>query len=160
MKAPSYLINDSYSCFVEQCWIRIEEEDIDLNVLQNFDVFYWLMATFLLVFGLPLNLSIIHYERFGGDSQKRSLGNRFSSYAVAFSMAASFSLLSFVGLIRWMWIIYNTECKCPCLNNFFFPQGTTLAQLNCRPFSTNCSLEAATLCFGIFKQSCFFASSK
>ena len=100
MKGPLYLINESYSCLVEHCWIRIQEEDIDLNVLQHFDVFYWLMATFLLGFGLPLNLSIIHYERFGGDSQKRSLGNRFSSYAVAFSMAASFSLLSFVGLIR------------------------------------------------------------
>ena len=86
-------------CLVDDCWIRIEEE-VDPQVLKCFDVLYGIVTFLLLVLGLPLNLAVIHYERFGGDSQKRSLNNRFTSYAVVFGMIETINLQVFLGFVR------------------------------------------------------------
>ena len=86
-------------CLVDHCWIRIEEE-IDPQVLKWFDVLYGIVTLLLLFVGLPVNLAVIHYERFGGDSQKRSLNNRFTSYAVVFGMIETINLQVFLGFVR------------------------------------------------------------
>ena len=36
----------------------------------------WGVSGVSLALGLPLHLILVHYEWYGGDSQKRSLGNR------------------------------------------------------------------------------------
>ena len=87
------------SCLVEHCWIRIEEE-IQPHTLKCFDALFAIVTVLLLVFGVPLNLAVIHYEKFGGDTQKRSLNNRFTSYAMTFAMTESISLQVFVALVR------------------------------------------------------------
>ena len=43
------------------------------------DLSMWGLCLVSLLFGLPLHLTLVHYEWYGGDSQKRSLGNRIIS---------------------------------------------------------------------------------
>ena len=43
------------------------------------DLSMWGLCLVSLLLGLPLHLTLVHYEWYGGDSQKRSLGNRIIS---------------------------------------------------------------------------------
>ena len=101
MNSSNFLPNESFHCLLEHCTIEIEET-FNQASLKYFDSLFWIMTIFLVTILLPLNLAIIHYERFGGDSQKRSLGNRFTSHALIFLVICSFSLQTFIGFVRWV----------------------------------------------------------
>ena len=44
------------------------------------DILMWAQVMVVSTLGYCLLFAIIHFERFGGDTQKRSLGNRLSSF--------------------------------------------------------------------------------
>ena len=58
--------------YVESCIVHSPEKSISFWV----DLTMWGVSGVSLVLGLPLHLILVHYEWYGGDSQKRSLGNR------------------------------------------------------------------------------------
>ena len=43
------------------------------------DPLMWSAFALVSVVGMPINLAIVYYDWYGGDSQKRSLGNRIIS---------------------------------------------------------------------------------
>ena len=58
--------------YIESCTFYSPEKSISFWV----DLTMWAVSGVSLVLGLPLHLILVHYEWYGGDSQKRSLGNR------------------------------------------------------------------------------------
>ena len=60
---------------VESCSVQSPEKTISFGV----DLSMWGLCLVSLLLGLPLHLTLVHYEWYGGDSQKRSLGNRIIS---------------------------------------------------------------------------------
>ena len=61
-----------HSWYIVSCTVESSEESISFWV----DLTMWGVSGVSLVLGLPLHLILVHYEWYGGDSQKRSLGNR------------------------------------------------------------------------------------
>ena len=53
-----------------------------------------------LIIGVPLGLVIVQYEWYGGDPQKRSLGNRFASWTLITNMLSFSTAHTFVALVR------------------------------------------------------------
>ena len=53
-----------------------------------------------MIIGVPLGLGIVQYEWYGGDTQKRSLGNRFASWGLITNMVSFTTIQGFVGLLR------------------------------------------------------------
>ena len=71
-------------------------------------------ASVCLSFGNALLIGILHYERFGGDPQKRGLGNRLIFHAVLAQMAFSTLLNSNMVLARFRLgnvVLYETVTK-------------------------------------------------
>ena len=60
------------SYFIQSCFVRSPEQSISFWV----DLTMWGVSGVSLALGLPLHPILVHYEWYGGDSQKRSLGNR------------------------------------------------------------------------------------
>ena len=71
---------DNDECIISKCKVFINGSlNVDSANLRTFDVVYWTWTAVIFTIGIPLNLGILHYERFGGDPQKRSLTNRLTS---------------------------------------------------------------------------------
>ena len=65
------------------------------------DVVMWVLGVACLTLGNGLTAGIVHYEWFGGDPQKRSLGNRLSSHVALSWMAASVTRTAYTLLFRY-----------------------------------------------------------
>ena len=72
------------------CNINFTQPEIDPLQLKIFDVCLWTSTVTAWTLGPLLMFGIIHYEKFGGDPQKRSLGNRLISSAVKTLAAFAF----------------------------------------------------------------------
>ena len=68
-------LNTTY-CEVQSCTMMNFPRVIVPNYV---DILLWTLAPPSLLFGALLTYAIVHYEWYGGDSQKRSLGNRILS---------------------------------------------------------------------------------
>ena len=66
----------------------------------HFDVFFWTCTALTTMIGVPFGFGIVQLEWYGGDTQKRSLGNRFVSWVLITNMLSFATALSFVGVIR------------------------------------------------------------
>ena len=72
----------TYSLETCNCTLGIQydsEMDVDLSI--GFDLAIWAVMCPMVILSNLLLLGLAHYERFGGDPQKRSLGNRLASQA-------------------------------------------------------------------------------
>ena len=86
-------------CQVVHCSVAINDT-IHADDLVTFDVFYWTCTVFVFLYGAPLTLGIVHYERYAGDPQKRSLANRFVSKGLVSCFLSALAMESFVGSLR------------------------------------------------------------
>ena len=66
----------------------------------HFDVFFWTCTALTTIIGVPFGLGIVQHEWYGGDTQKRSLGNRFVSWVLITNMLSFATAHTFVGLVR------------------------------------------------------------
>ena len=55
---------------------------------------------------MPLGVGIVQYEWYGGDTQKRSLGNRFASWGLITNVISFTTAGTFVGFLR---LVNNPE---------------------------------------------------
>ena len=90
----------SDGCELMHCWAQ-SEEVLTEDDLWLFDIVFWSSATVSLSLGIPLGLSLVHYEWYGGDPQKRSLANRFVSSACIADMTCLVLLVALTGSIRY-----------------------------------------------------------
>ena len=65
-----------------ECIYHGKASKVDSTTIDNFDTFFLISTAICWTFGLALWSGALHYERFGGDPQKRSLGNRLISSGV------------------------------------------------------------------------------
>ena len=62
-------------------------------------VVLWFIYSITFSFGNALLLSILHYERYGGDPKKRSLGNRLTAdIGLAILLCANVGILPFIAM--------------------------------------------------------------
>ena len=89
-------------CLVERCQVNLTywSSNITATSLDAFDISYWTVAALMIVFGLPLNAAIIHYEWYDGDPQKRSLSNRMMSSFIFSTCTAGVIVHMFAGFMR------------------------------------------------------------
>ena len=92
-----------YECLIEKCQVNVTQHwsnEIPIQSLRIFDIFFWTCNALIIIFGIPLNVGIIHYEWFGGDPQKRSLSNRMTtSFIIANCVAGTIEHI-FTGIVR------------------------------------------------------------
>ena len=74
------------------CHLRWDNPDIHPSSTTQYDMLLWVNTVFSWTFGLAMIFGILHYERFGGDPQKRSLGNRLISCGVKSLASQTFCL--------------------------------------------------------------------
>ena len=84
-----------------KCILSVKPHDIDPSAIVIFDYMMWAATFAAWTLGSVLMFGIIHYERFGGDSQKRSLGNRLISSSAKCLVAFSFCLQLVIILFRY-----------------------------------------------------------
>ena len=94
----STILWDDVGAF-ERCLVE-SENVIDEQNLFLFDIYFWVSVVAVLLIGLPVNFGIVYYEWFGGDTQKRSLVNRFTSNAIISNCIAAVSMHALIGVIR------------------------------------------------------------
>ena len=82
------------------CQVSVEYAYPTDSEIFKFDIFFWTCTTLTVVIGVPLGVGIVHYEWYGGDSQKRSLVNRFSSWGLITQLIAFTTVETFVGFLR------------------------------------------------------------
>ena len=90
---------EEQSCFLERCLVRIEDHITDEQFFY-LDIVYWAEALVMVLVGMPLNVGLVHWEIYGGDTQKRSLFNRLSSSSIISTISAGFSIHIFTGVVR------------------------------------------------------------
>ena len=91
------------ACFLEKCQVKIENnvtEQITEQDLYHFDITFWICFALMAMFGIPLTFGLVHYERFGGDPQKRSLTNRLTSILTICSTLAGFAIQILTAMLR------------------------------------------------------------
>ena len=95
--------NTNYSNLIPSviCTVNFVQPKINPQHLKIFDVCLWTSTVIAWTLGSLLMLGIIHYEKFGGDPQKRSLGNRLISSAVMSLAAYAFCWQIVLILIRY-----------------------------------------------------------
>ena len=94
---------------VEKCQVNLTQhwsQEIPIQSLTIFDIFFWTCDALMIIFGIPVNIGVIHFEWYGGDPQKRSLSNRMMSSGVIAQCTAGVLLHTFVGMMRFV-IIAN-----------------------------------------------------
>ena len=96
-------------CVIEKCQVNMTQQwgqEIPTKSLEIFDIFFWTCDALMIIFGIPVNIGVIHFEWYGGDPQKRSLSNRMMSSGVIAQCTAGVLLHTFVGMMRFV-IIAN-----------------------------------------------------
>ena len=83
----------------EKCLAR-SNVVLDPDHLYYFDISFWACVGMVLIFGLPLNCGIVYYEWFGGDPQKRSLGNQILSLGSLTHISSTILCYLFIILLR------------------------------------------------------------
>ena len=70
--------------YIQQCkahWSEVYQADDSSLVVS--DILMWAQVGLVSILGSFLLFAILHFEQFGGDVQKRSLGNRLASHGAA-----------------------------------------------------------------------------
>ena len=96
-----------YECLIEKCQVNVTQHwsgEIPIQSLRIFDIFFWTFNALIIIFGIPLNVGIIHYEWYGGDPQKRSLSNQIMSSFVIAQCMDGVLLQTFAGMMRFVFI--------------------------------------------------------
>ena len=88
-------------CVVLNCFVDVDDT-IRPADLDSLDVYYWICTAFVLLYGIPITVGIVHYELNAGDPQKRSLGNRFVSKGSVSCLVSALSIECFVGALRYV----------------------------------------------------------
>ena len=86
-------IADCLAVYSHHCRTHITDlsQVADESSLVGSDILMWAQVMVVSTLGYFLLFAIIHFERFGGDTQKRSLGNRLASLgAVNFCLQITF----------------------------------------------------------------------
>ena len=84
--------NHSSGFAVPLCYLRWDNPNTQPSTTAQYDILLWTNTAFSWTFGLAMIFGIVHYERFGGDPQKRSLGNRLISCGVKSLASQTFFL--------------------------------------------------------------------
>ena len=90
-------------CVVEKCHVNLTRHwsgEIPTSSLMHYDIFYWTVNAIIILFGIPFNIGIIHYEWYGGDPQKRSLSNRMVTSGIIAQCTAGTTLITLTGIMR------------------------------------------------------------
>ena len=138
----------SGGCELMHCWAQ-SEEALTKDDLWLFDIVFWSTATLCLSFGIPLGVSLVHYEWYGGDPQKRSLANRFVSSACIADMTCLVLLVALTGSIRYD-NLSKTDRYALCSKRkvYSVPDitlGLQISNLGC----SSCTLDLCFHCFGL-----------
>ena len=83
------------SCVIEACYLNFSSSPISAYV----DLPLWTSLVLVCIIGVPINFAVAYYDWYGGDPQKRSLGNRIisvGSLANIFSTLCCFLLAVFI----------------------------------------------------------------
>ena len=72
----------------------------DKQISVYMDLAFWLSFVMVCLVGLPIQAAIVHYDWYGGDQQKRSLGNRIVSMGTISNLLSSISALIFPIFVR------------------------------------------------------------
>ena len=67
--------NITGSCVIEACYLNFSSSRISVYV----DLSLWTSLVLVCIIGVPINFAVAYYDWYGGDPQKRSLGNRIIS---------------------------------------------------------------------------------
>ena len=100
-----FKLKEMYECLIEKCQVNVTQHwsgEIPIQSLRIFDIFFWTFNALIIIFGIPLNIGIIHYEWYGGDPQKRSLSNRIISSSVIAQCTTGVLLQTFTGMMRFV----------------------------------------------------------
>ena len=69
---------ETYNCTLGNL---MNNSEVDRYTSVGLDIAIWVLLSPMVIFSNLLLLGLAHYERFGGDPQKRSLGNQIASQA-------------------------------------------------------------------------------
>ena len=78
-----------------ECIYNKKAPKYDPTTIADFDAYFLISSAICWTLGTALWSGVLHYEWFGGDPQKRSLGNRLISNGVI-TQASSLSTILFV----------------------------------------------------------------
>ena len=98
----------SNSSFVTvNCLFNWTNPDVQETTITYYDTLLWTFALINWTIGLSMMMGILHYERFGGDPQKRGLANRLISCGILSLLAQCICLQLILILIRFDVGSYN-----------------------------------------------------
>ena len=100
MKSNVTLATFPDSCFLDKCLVKLENEITTTQDLFYFDITFWICFAIMVIIGIPFNFGLVHYEKFGGDPQKRSLTNRLTSSSIICSTVAGFAIQTLTAMMR------------------------------------------------------------
>ena len=85
---------ETYNCTLGN---MMNNSEVDRYTSGDLDIGIWVLLCPMAILGNFLLLGLAHYERFGGDPQKRSLGNRIASQAALSAVGLnSFRTITFL----------------------------------------------------------------
>ena len=67
--------NSIETCIIDACHISFPYSPIPAHV----DIALWSSLILVCIIGIPINIVFVYYDWYGGDPQKRSLGNQILS---------------------------------------------------------------------------------
>ena len=89
--------NITVECVIEACYVDFPATTIPPYV----DTTLWMSLVLVCLVGVPVNLFIIFYDLYGGDPNKRSLGNQILSIASFANNVATFCCFMIAILFRY-----------------------------------------------------------
>ena len=95
--------------YIQQCkahWSEVHQADDSSLVVS--DILMWAQVGLVTTLGSFLLFAIIHFERFGGDVQKRSLGNRLASNGAANAWVQTITRSLLIITVRYDFFLLKT----------------------------------------------------
>ena len=94
------MIESNVSFETVDCLFKWTNPEVQESTITFYDTILCTVSTMNWTIGLPMMLGILHYERFGGDPQKRGLGNRLISCGILSLLGQCICLQLLLVLIR------------------------------------------------------------
>ena len=102
--------------FIQECHNKSDHNNSDAQMtdtqMQNSDILMWVQITLVSTVGTLVSLALIHFEKWGGDPQKRSMGNRLVSHLLAINLAQCWLRSSFIVFARYflcpVWVLVHS----------------------------------------------------
>ena len=92
--------NGSSNFVTANCLFKWTNPEVQESTIAFYDTILWSFSLLSWTVGLAMMVGILHYERFGGDPQKRGLGNRLISCGIISQLGQCICLQLLLVLIR------------------------------------------------------------